>query len=85
MQARSSEGIIPHRPALFRALGNSDFPDRVEIGGHPCKLARVLKHDSWGASALYTIDDGAGIVCKFIRVRPVLFFRSGGLGHDGNP
>ncbi|MCH5374900.1 MAG: hypothetical protein JJ992_13070 [Planctomycetes bacterium] len=57
------------RPPLFQALGSQAPPERIEIDGVPHELRRVLKHDSWAATALYA---GAGqVVCKFNRIQPV--------------
>jgi hypothetical protein len=36
------------------------------------RLERVLKHDSWAATALYASSDGSKVVCKFARTNPIL-------------
>src|SRR4051794_221535 len=60
----------PPRPPVLRALGAADPPAAVEVGGEPYRLARVFKHDSWAATALYAGRDKR-VVCKFNRVQPV--------------
>lgn len=64
--------IVRKRPALFRALGGSEPPPVVEVGGTRCRLVRTLKHDSWAATALYERPDGTLVTCKFNRVQPIL-------------
>jgi len=59
------------RPALFRALGNQEPPAVVTIGGHDYALERVLKHDSWAASAVYAGPAGR-VMVKFNRVEAIL-------------
>jgi hypothetical protein len=55
---------------MFRALGASDPPSRIEIDGAVYARVRIFKHDSWAATALY---EGAGglVVCKFNRRAPL--------------
>jgi len=67
------------RPALFRALGKQEPPERVEINGATYYRARVLKHDSWAATAVYRGPAGR-IVCKFNRQQPIFFFPMRWLG-----
>jgi len=67
------------RPALFRALGTQEPPERVEVNGTTYFLARVMKHDSWAATAVYRGPAGR-IVCKFNRQQPIFFFPMGWLG-----
>jgi hypothetical protein len=54
------------RPKLFRALGNTEPPPQVEIGGTPYDRVEVLKHDSWAATAVYR-SSRETIICKFNR------------------
>lgn len=67
----SSEGAIPRRPPLFRALGKEDPPPLLSIQDHDYRLIAVLKHDSWAATALYESESGHPIACKFNRVSPL--------------
>ncbi len=59
------------RPALFRALGDQEPPAVVSCNGQDYSLERVLKHDSWAASAVYAGPAGR-IMVKFNRVQPIL-------------
>src|SRR5712691_2007307 len=54
------------RPPLLRALGRAEPPEQVEIDGKTYRLLRVVKHDSWAATAFYAGADKQ-IVCKFNR------------------
>ena len=74
--------IVPvrSRPPLFRALGASDPPAEVSIGGRPFRRTDLFKHDSWAATALYTDPAGRKVVCKFNRVQPALGIGLGWLG-----
>jgi hypothetical protein len=67
------------RPALFRALGNREPPARIEINGATYFRARVLKHDSWAATAVYRGPAGR-TVCKFNRQQPIFFLPMRWLG-----
>ena len=58
------------RPALFRALGAAEPPEKIEIDGRPYRRVEIFKHDSWAATALY-IGSGPRMICKFNRVAPV--------------
>ena len=60
------------RPAIFRALGKKQPPDELTVGGQIYQLVKVLKHDSWAATALYENSDEQ-IICKFQRQQSVLF------------
>jgi len=59
------------RPALFRALGRHEPPRRITVDEESFGRRRVVKHDSWAATAIY---DGASgpIICKFNRLQPIL-------------
>lgn len=60
------------RPPLFRALGASEPPLRVEINGQPYHRERIFKHDSWAATALYQSAVGSQrAICKFNRRQPI--------------
>ena len=72
-QGLSSEGPPTVRPTLFRALGASDPPPLIEIGGISCRRVSVLKHDSWAATALYVDGSGGRAVCKFNRRAPLIW------------
>lgn len=69
----SSEGTIPRRPPLFRAIGKEDPPPLLAIHEHSYRLIAILKHDSWAATALYESESESGhpIACKFNRVSPL--------------
>ncbi len=54
------------RPPWLRALGRDEPPGQVEIDGETYRLARVVKHDSWAATAFYE-GSGRTVVCKFNR------------------
>ena len=71
------------RPALFRALGHDDPPKEIEVGDQIYRCAKVFKHDSWAATALYeSCDDQPRhkIVCKFNRTQPIGPIPMGWLG-----
>lgn len=67
----SSEGAIPRRPPLFRALGKEDPPPLIHIHDDGYRLIALLKHDSWAATARYESESGHQIACKFNRVSPL--------------
>jgi hypothetical protein len=67
------------RPALFRALGDSDPPLRIEIGGARYRREQILKHDSWACTAIYTGPVGR-IVCKFNRRQSIFGLPTAWLG-----
>lgn len=67
------------RPAVLRALGHNDPPAEVTVDGKRYRLAKIFKHDSWAATAMYQGDDGA-IVCKFNRCQPIFILPAGWLG-----
>jgi hypothetical protein len=70
---QASDTIAPSarpRPALLRALGQGEPPDEIEIDGKHYRLLRVVKHDSWAATAFYTGADKQ-VVCKFNRQQRV--------------
>jgi hypothetical protein len=64
---------------MFRALGNHEPPERIEISGQVYRRCRVYKHDSWAATALYECRD-IRVVCKFNRQHPLLGFPMKWLG-----
>ena len=57
------------RPRLFQALGRSEPPARLHIGGEAFRQAVLFKHDSWAATALYEAegDPDRRAVVKFHR------------------
>jgi hypothetical protein len=63
-------GPVRGRPALLRALGGADPPESVWVGGSEYRVADILKHDSWAATAVYAGSRGERIICKFNRVQP---------------
>jgi hypothetical protein len=63
----SSEGVIPRRPTLFRALGHGEPPATIEIEGRRYRREAVLKHDSWAATAVFSDSEGRRIAGKFNR------------------
>lgn len=62
--------VVRERPPLFRALGCQEPPREVQIDGNAYQLVRVMKHDSWAATALYVGATGR-VVCKFNRQQPI--------------
>lgn len=75
-------GVRP-RPPLFRALGQAEPPEAVEIGGTSFRLLEILKHDSWAATAIYATADAPmprKALCKFNRRQPILAIPMAWLG-----
>ena len=75
-------GVRP-RPPLFRALGQAEPPEGVEIGGASFRLLEILKHDSWAATAIYATADAPmprKALCKFNRRQPILAIPMAWLG-----
>lgn len=67
------------RPALFRALGHAEPPTEVTCNGRVYHLERILKHDSWAATGVYT---GQGrIAVKFNRIQPIALLPMNWLGN----
>jgi len=58
------------RPPILRALGRKEPPAEIDIDGKTYRLERVVKHDSWAATAFYA-GDGQQIVCKFNRQKSI--------------
>lgn len=58
--------LVKPRPPILRALGRHDPPPQIDIDGTTYHLERIVKHDSWAATAFYTCADHK-IVCKFNR------------------
>lgn len=67
----STTASVRPRPAFLRALGRHEPPASVEIAGQAYHLARLFKHDSWAATALYEGEAGQ-VVCKFNRQKSLL-------------
>jgi hypothetical protein len=59
------------RPPLFRALGSQDPPLSVEFNGATFVRERILKHDSWAATAVYASSTGQRVACKWNRTAPI--------------
>lgn len=59
------------RPAVLRALGDRDPPVQVTVAGGVITLERIVKHDSWAATAIYRDAAGRPVICKFNRVQPL--------------
>lgn len=76
----SSEGVIPRRPALFRALGRDEPPAAIDIAGCSYRRETVLKHDSWAATAVFCGSSGDRVACKFNRTHRLLGMPMGWLG-----
>jgi hypothetical protein len=73
------------RPRVFRALGLADPPIRVQVDGRELQLQKLIKHDSWAATAIYRaineINGGPSqVVCKFNRIEPIFLFPMKWLG-----
>jgi hypothetical protein len=64
---------------LFRALGNAEPPEEIEVDGRSFHRVEIYKHDSWAATALYECD-ARRIVCKFNRIQPIFGIWFGWLG-----
>jgi hypothetical protein len=62
---------VKKRPALLRALGQSDPPEHVSIRGSVYDRINILKHDSWAATAIYATPSGERAICKFNRTQSV--------------
>jgi hypothetical protein len=62
---------VRKRPASLRALGDADPPRQVTVANGIITLERIVKHDSWAATAIYRDAAGRPIVCKFNRVQPL--------------
>lgn len=69
----SQEASLPQhasvrkRPNWLRALGDSDPPALVSVGGREYGLDLAVKHNSWAATAIYADAAGQRITCKFNR------------------
>jgi hypothetical protein len=51
----------------MRALGKSEMPARLLVGGRLCSLSRTIKHDFFAATGLYRDAAGAQFVLKMGR------------------
>ncbi len=75
MKTASSANPARSRPKLFRALGTDDPPTQIEVDNRTWYRTRIIKHDSWAATALYHSQDTPAhrdrIVCKFNRTQPI--------------
>jgi hypothetical protein len=76
----ASDHSVRKRPAALRALGNDDPPSHVTVAGERIALERIVKHDSWAATAIYRDTAGRSIVCKFNRTQPLLIIPLGWIG-----
>lgn len=63
----SQHASVRKRPKWLRALGDSDPPALVSVGGREYGLDLAVKHDSWAATAIYADAAGQRITCKFNR------------------
>ncbi len=75
--ADSKGHVVPRvrpRPRWLKALGASEPPERIEIGGREFRQVELFEHDSWAATALYESVDGTApaVVCKFQRQQSLL-------------
>ena len=69
------------RPRIFRALGDQQPPDEIQIQENFFLHQKTIKHDSWAATALYlNPDSGRKVICKFNRKQSVFGFPMGWLG-----
>lgn len=59
------------RPPLFRALGRHEPPLYADINGETFRRERILKHDSWAATAVYASSTGQRVACKWNRTAPI--------------
>ena len=71
------------RPKLFRALGENEAPERIQVDGKDYVIEESFKHDSWAATAMYrSTDDSTRIVCKFNRKQSILGIPMAWLGRS---
>ena len=71
------------RPAFLRALGKDDLPPLITCAGQSYRLERLLKHDSWAASAVYRpVGAGKRLKVKFNRTASVFGVPLAWLGHQ---
>ena len=71
---------VRKRPAALRALGDSDPPHELTVANEIITLERIVKHDSWAATAIYRDAAGRSIVCKFNRAQPLVVIPLGWIG-----
>ena len=76
---RNDRSIRPTPAAAAACAGRDEPPGEVEIDGQRYRLLRVVKHDSWAATAFYTGPDKQ-VVCKFNRQQRVGLIPMGWLG-----
>ena len=74
----SKKNVRP-RSKLFRALGEQEPPNEVQINRQSYRLQEIYKHDSWAATAIYEGKSGK-IVCKFNRQQSIFGIPMGWLG-----
>ena len=80
---RSAGAVNPQvrpRPRWLRALGTHDPPPEITVDDCLLRRVRVLKHDSWAATALYA-SRSHRTVCKFNRQQPLFILPMKWLGH----
>ena len=65
MTSSGLEPAVKPRPPLL-ALGKEEPPPQIDVDGKTYYLERIVKHDSWAATAFYAAGDRR-IVCKFNR------------------
>ena len=59
-------------PTVLKALGRKRFPEHIDLAGGRFRLAEVLKHDFFAATALYRRADGRQVVLKIGRSADIL-------------
>jgi hypothetical protein len=72
----AAESTIPttrRRPAMLRALGNSEPPTTIIVDGVEFFHRETFKHDMWAATSLYE-NSGRKIVCKINRCQSLAGF-----------
>lgn len=79
MGAKPQKSDVRSRPGYLRALGKSDPPQTITIGGREYRRIEIFKHDSWAATALYK-GEGGKVICKFGRQARLLGFPMQWLG-----
>ncbi len=63
-----------NRPSLFRALGDTNPPETITVNARDYRRIKIIKHDSWAATALYEPDShppGSKLICKFNRTQSI--------------
>jgi hypothetical protein len=86
-EAEAISDLDRHRPArpdraayAMRALGKSNLPFQLDIGGNNWQLVRTVKHDFWAATGFYENDAGRLAVLKMSRIEDFAGFSLAWIG-----